>query len=102
VVGVGHVTGDRQHLAAELPDAVRRRLVAGLIAVKQNEVGAGLGQRRRHGAAHALRASGNNGYPAGQIKQVRHGSRGLVATAGVRPEGSLRRLCKFAGEGLAG
>ena len=45
----------------------------GCIAVKQHEVGAGLGQRDRHGAAHALGASGNDGGPAGQIKQVRHG-----------------------------
>jgi len=68
VIGVGHVTGDRECLAAELPDAVRRCLYASLVAVEQHEVGAGLGERRRHGAAHTLRASGNDGDPAGQIK----------------------------------
>jgi hypothetical protein len=36
----GRTADGSQRLAAELPDAVRRRLVAGLIAVKQNEVGA--------------------------------------------------------------
>src|SRR6478609_3634013 len=76
-VRAGYVAGDRQRLAAELADVVRRRLDARLIAVKQNEVGAGLGQRDRHGTAHSLSASGNNGGPAGQIKQVRHGSREL-------------------------
>jgi hypothetical protein len=80
MIGVGHVAGDRQRLAADLPDAVRRRLVAGLIAVKQNDVGAGL--RRRHGAAHTLRASGDDGGSAGQIKLVRHGSRRLAPRSG--------------------
>ena len=52
---------------------VRGRLDAGRVAVEQHEVGAGLGQRECHGAAHALRASGHDGGAAGQIEQVGHG-----------------------------
>ena len=70
VVGVGHVAGDRQRLAAELANAVRRGLDASRIAIEQHEVGAGLGQRDRHSAAHALRASGNDDRLVGQIEQV--------------------------------
>jgi hypothetical protein len=47
-----------------LTDGVRGHLDAGRIAVEQHEVGAGLGKRGRH-TAHALRASGNDGGPAG-------------------------------------
>jgi hypothetical protein len=37
MIGVGHVAGDRQRLAAELPDAVRRRLDASFMAIQQHE-----------------------------------------------------------------
>jgi hypothetical protein len=55
-------------------------------------VGAGLGQRDRHGAADALRASGNDGGPADQIKQVRHGSRGLAPWSGMAGSQITNRL----------
>ena len=60
---------------------------ASLIAIQEHEVGTGLGKRDRHSAAHALRASGNDGGPAGQIKQVRHGSLRLAPPSGM----ALRR-----------
>lgn len=45
---------------------VRSRFNANFIAVKQHEVGTG--QRDRHGAAYALRTSGNDADPASQVK----------------------------------
>ena len=50
------------------------------MAVEQHEVGAGLGECDRHGTAHALGASGDDGGAAGQIEQVRHVGPGARAT----------------------
>ena len=67
---IGDVTRHWHDLASHLGQRMRGRVVALLVTVEQQQVGARLGERGRHRAPHPLRGAGDNGDAAAQIKHA--------------------------------
>ena len=92
--GVGLVQLQRVHLERQRPPPHGRDLggeagIGGGIAEPEGDVGAGIGERKRDGAAETAGSAGDEGGLAAKIEagQFRHdvSSRFLAATAAVRP-----------------
>ena len=80
--GIAHVGLDRPGLPAECPDIGGGALEARGIAAGQRDVGAGVGDRKRHLAPEPAAAAGDEKPPAGQAEPVQHAHPGsfLLAT----------------------